>query len=174
MHYIQTWNSFVDVKMQCTSSLSKHYSHVKMPYLLYVFVHLSIVQCYTVCYTCSKNMKCHQTIQIYFFPYISYSVRANCLRHSETGFSQLLISPFCKIKWYGSVIAIQLQALGNTGLTLLILRVACWIDGGCLGSLDYRVFMMLNNQLQLYAVPHSTVGGAQGKGLPTLTRMERL
>lgn len=32
------------------------------------------------------------------------------------------------------------------------LLLACWIDGGCLGSLDYRVFMTLNNQAQQWGI----------------------
>lgn len=67
--------------------------------------------------------------------------------------------PICQIKWHRSgftVKAIQApgfvvrwalcaQALG-THCHQICLLVVCWIDSSSLGSLDYRVFMMLNNQ----------------------------
>lgn len=71
--------------------------------------------------------------------------------------------PLCKIKWHGSVFTSNSHIASGFGEHWAhsahtqgthchygCLLVACWIDGGCLGSLDYRIFMTLNNQPQLY------------------------
>lgn len=95
-------------------------------------------------------------------PCISHTVPV-CLNYSEWGFSWLLIPTLCKIKWHGSVFISNSHIASGFGEHWAhsahtqgthchygCLLVACWIDGGCLGSLDYRGFMTLNNQPQLH------------------------
>lgn len=107
-------------------------------------------------------MKCLQIYNFSRFPQCTCRL-SKALR--KRLFVAIDFPPF-KIKWHGSFFTSNSHIAPGFGEHWAhsvhtqgthchhgCLLVACWIDGHCLGSLDYRVFMTLDNQPQLYQRP---------------------